>query len=184
MSGEVAKTLKSIALEYDNIDVKVVAKEACPEMDIAGTKVCFAEPGREIDLKNWIAKELATSGLVKFSEDDYLTPVGLYKIHWRETIQGGMQISQLPEYFYPKLRRLLSELKEQGRDDIAKVQEHQRAIHLSQDIITCRLKKIINLASAPAQTNNILGNLTKEEQVLYKVFKNVIDEWRTNLVSP
>jgi hypothetical protein len=181
MFNEIAEILNSIALEYDNTDVKVITKQALPEINVAGA-VGPIEAGREVDLKLWIAKELAATGIVKFREEDSLSTATLNKIHWRETIQGGMQISQLPQFFYPKLRKLLSELREQSRSDPTRIQEHQKALHLSQDIITCRLKKIVNLASAPAQTNNILGNLTKEEQALYKIFKNAIDEWRKNIL--
>jgi len=182
MSCEIAKILNSIALEYDNSDVKVIAKQASLEIDVAGTIGPF-EAGREADMKLWVARELAVTGIVKFREEDSITPAALNKIHWRETLQGGMQIVQLPQFFYPKLRNLLSELREQSRNEPTKIQEYQKAIHLSQDIITCRLKKIVNLASAPAQTNNILGNLTKEEQALYKISRNAVDEWRKNILS-
>ncbi len=38
----------------------------------------------------------------------------LYKIQWKERVQTAGQISNLPDDFYPKLRRCLAELKEEA----------------------------------------------------------------------
>jgi DNA replication initiation complex subunit (GINS family) len=60
---------------------------------------------------------------------------------------------------------------------------YEKARRLSRDIINLRLKKIVSLASSPAQTNQILGNLTREERVVYESLYGIISEWRAKILK-
>jgi len=49
--------------------------------------------------------------------------------------------------------------------------------------VNLRLKKIVSLASAPAQTEQMLKNFTEEERFLYDRLYTLIKEWKTKLLE-
>jgi len=51
------------------------------------------------------------------------------------------------------------------------------------DIINSRLKKIVSLASAPAQTEQVLKNFTHEEKFIYEQLYKFINEWRVQILE-
>ena len=57
---------------YENSLVKIVANSNCPEIKLAGLTVGPFDEGNEYEVYFWVAKELATSGMVHFREDDVL----------------------------------------------------------------------------------------------------------------
>ena len=64
------------------------------------------------------------------------------------------------------------------------MREYEKAVRHSRDIINCRLKKTVSLASASAaQTNQIVNNLTVEERDIYKILRKNIEEWRTEILK-
>jgi DNA replication initiation complex subunit (GINS family) len=67
--------------------------------------------------------------------------------------------------------------------DPEKMREHERVRQLAQDIINSRLKKIISIASAPAQTESALRNLADEEKFLYEKLFKLISQWKTQIVE-
>jgi len=64
-----------------------------------------------------------------------------------------------------------------------KIVELEKTRHLARDIVNSRLRKIISIASAPAQTEQILKNLTGEERFLYGRLYRFINEWRTQILE-
>jgi DNA replication initiation complex subunit (GINS family) len=92
-------------------------------------------------------------------------------------------MSKLPEEFYPRLRRCLSDLKREAAKAPEKMLEHEKAKQLTRDIVNSRLRKIISIASAPAQTEQTLKNLTSEERFLYDRLYELINEWRTRILE-
>jgi len=63
------------------------------------------------------------------------------------------------------------------------MREYERARRWAQDILNCRLKKIIALASSSKLTNQFIGNLTIEERWLYEQLRKMIEEWRSNILK-
>jgi hypothetical protein len=149
-----------------------------------GLKAGPFEEGKEYEVKFWIAEELEKAGIARFNEEEQLDAVKLYKLHWKESVQPTNQIAPLTEDFYPKLRRYLANLKKDCIKKPEKMKEYEKAVRLSHDIVNCRLKKIVSLSSAPAQTNQILNNLTKEERVIYERLYSIISSWRTEILKP
>lgn len=107
--------------------------------------------------------------------------VSLNKIQWKEPIQVGMRLSTLPEYFYPRLRRFLAQLKEEAVRDASVAEKYSKAVRLAQDIIECRLKKIVNLAASPEQTEDILKTFSREEKILYDTLHSLVSEWKKKM---
>lgn len=167
---------------FENSPVKIIANRNSPQIELAGLKIGPFKEGIEYEVKFWMAQELAKAGIARFREEDLLDAVKLNKIHWKERVQTVKQIPPLPDDFYPKLRRCIKESKKKANSTPEKMVEYEKIVGLSRDIVNCRLKKIISLAAAPAQTDQFLKNLTKEERALYSRLYTIITEWRNEIL--
>ena len=168
---------------YENSLVKIVANRNCPEIKLAGLTVGPFDEGNEYEVYFWVAKELANSGMVHFREDDILDATKLFKVQWKEGVQIPGQISELPEDFYPKLRRYLATIKEEISKQPEKINEYEKTKHLAKDIVNSRLKKIVSLSAGPSQTDQVLKKLTSEEKILYEQLVKLISRWKTNILE-
>ena len=176
-------TIRNLDFSFENSLVKIVSNRNCPEIKLAGLNVGPFEEGNEYETQYWIARELVKSGIARFREEELLDAAKLYKIQWKERVQTTRQISKLPEDFYPKLRRYLVELKQEIAKKPEKMREYEKVGQLTQDIINSRLKKIVSLASAPAQTEQILRKFAREERFLYEEVYKLVSEWRTQILK-
>jgi len=88
----------------------------------------------------------------------------------------------LSDGFYPRLRRYLAELKEESVKAPEKMREYETFRSLTHDIVNSRLRKIVALASAPTQTEQITKNFTSEERFLYDHLSDLIREWRIQIL--
>ncbi len=183
MTKTVSMRIENLDFSFENSPAKIIANRNCPEIQLAGLKVGPFEEGNEYEIQYWIAGKLIKSGIARFREDEMLDAAKLYKIQWKERVQTTRQISKLLENFYPKLRRYSAELREEITKKPEKMREYEKVRQLTQDIINSRLKKIVSLASAPAQTEQVLKNFTSEERFLYKETFKLINEWRTQIIK-
>lgn len=168
---------------FENLLVRVTADKNYPEIKLAGLSVGPFEEGNDYELYYWIAQELAGAGIVHFREDDLLKATALYKIQWKERVQVAVQISELNEDFYPKLRRYLANIKAEIAKNPEKAQEYEKNKHLAWDIVNSRLKKIIALSSGPAQTGQTQKKLTCEERFIYEQLGKIINEWKAQILD-
>lgn len=176
-------TIKNVDFSFENSFVRVTANRSCPEIRLAGLNVGPFEEGNDYEVYYWVALELEKGGIARLREEDYLDSVKLNKVQWTERIQTSGQVSKLPEYVYPMLRRRLVELRKEISKDPEKIREYERFRHLAQDITNSRLRKIVAIASAPAQTENTLRNFTIEEKLLYDRLYRIIDKWRKQILE-
>jgi hypothetical protein len=163
--------------------VKVIANRNCPEIKLAGLSVGPFDEGNEYEAYFWVAKELANSGMVHFREDQILDATKLFKAQWTEGIQIPGQISELPDDFYPKLRRFIFDLKEQAQKQTEKYQDYNRAKQLARDIVNSRLKKIVALSSTPGQSEQVTKKFTSEEKLIYDQLVKIISEWKHKILE-
>ena len=168
---------------YENSLVKVVANSNCPEIKLAGMTVGPFDEGNEYEVYFWVAKELAAAGIAHFREEDVLDATKLFKVQWREGVQVPGQISDLPEDFYPKLRRYLVSAREDISRQPEKINDYEKAKHLAKDIVNSRLKKIVALSSAPGQSDQVLKKLSNEERVLYEQLVRIISDWKAKILE-
>ena len=171
---------------FENSLVRVIADRNHPEITLAGLSIGPFEEGNEYEVQYWVAQELAASNIAHFREDDNLDATKLYKIQWKERVQIAGQISELPEDFYPKLRRHLENMKDEiakHPELLEKVQEHEKGKHLARDIVNSRLKKIVALSSGPVQTGQIQKKLTSEERLIYEQLGKIINEWKAQILD-
>lgn len=170
---------------YENSMVKIVANRNCPEIKLAGLTVGPFDEGNEYEIYFWAAKELAQAGLVHFREEDMMDSTRIKKVNFKEGVQIPGQISDLEGDFYPKLRRYLQDLKAQATQSqqSEKFQEFDRAKQLARDIVNSRLKKIVALAAAPSQGEQVLKKLTIEEKIVYDQLVKIISEWKAKILE-
>jgi DNA replication factor GINS len=168
---------------FENSPTKIVANRNFPELKLAGLTVGPFDEGNEYEVHYWIAKELEASGIVHLREEETLDPAKLYKAQWKEGVQIPGQISELPQDFYPKLRRYLALTKEEVTKQPEKITELEKAKHLARDIVNSRLKKIVALSSTSGQTDQVLKKLTSEEKLIYDQLGKIISNWKTQILK-
>ena len=174
--------IRNLDFRFENSLVKIIANRNYPETKLAGLSVGPFEEGNEYEVYYWIAQKLAESGIAHFREDDCLEATKLYKVQWKERVQIAGQISDLPEDFYPRLRRYLANIKEEITKP-EKMHEYEKATQLAWDIVNSRLKKIVALSSGPAQTDQVLKKFTGEERLIYEQLGKIINKWRTQILE-
>jgi hypothetical protein len=176
-------SIKNAEFSFENSPVKITASRNYPEIKLAGLTVGPFEEGNDYEVSYWIAEELVKSGIAHFHSQDLLDAGKVSKIQWTERVQTAGQMSKLPDGFYPKLRRYLVELREGIANNPERMREFERVDHLTKDIVNSRMKKIVSIASAPAQAESALRNLTVEERLLYEQLSQVINKWKTRILE-
>jgi hypothetical protein len=179
----VTKGIERLDFLFENSNARIIANRNCPEIKLAGLSVGPFEEGNEYETHFWVALELHKSGIAHFREDESLSATKLNKIQWTERVQTAGQMSKLPDAFYPRLRRCLAELKRDAGKAPEKMLEYEKTRHLTRDVVNSRLRKIVSIASAPAQTEQMLKNLTGEERFLYQQLHTLISEWRAQILE-
>ena len=175
--------VKALDFIFENSLVRVIANRNCPEIKLAGLTVGPFDEGNEYEVLFWVAQELEKFGVVRFRSEEILDSNKLFKIHWKERVQPVGQISELPKDFYPKLRRFMAKLGVEAVKSPEKMREYEKVKQLTTDIVNLRLKKIVSLASAPAQAEHMLKNLTAEERLLYEQIYKLINQWKTCILK-
>ncbi|MCW4010772.1 MAG: hypothetical protein NWF05_09165 [Candidatus Bathyarchaeota archaeon] len=175
--------LDDLDFRFENTRVKVIANRNFPKVTLTGISIGPLQEGNEYDIHFWIARELAKAGIVHFREEDSLDATKLYKVQWKERVQVAGQISELPEDFYPKLRRYLKQLKKDLARQPEKITEYQKTRHLADDIVNSRLKKIVSLSSGPTQSEYIINKLTAEEKLVYMQMGKIVSQWRNQILQ-
>jgi hypothetical protein len=183
MQKKAMPAIRDLDFSFENSRTRISANRDSPQIKLAGLNVGPFEEGKEYETYYWVALELDKSGITRLCENEGLSVPKISKLQWTERVQTAGQISELPNDFYPKLRRFLLELKRDVAKAPEKMSEHERAKNLATDIVNSRLRKIVTFASAPAQTEQALRNLSKEERLLYEQIFRCINEWRTQILQ-
>ncbi|MEM2896922.1 MAG: hypothetical protein QXG01_05050 [Candidatus Bathyarchaeia archaeon] len=179
----IKEIIEDSELSFENELVKVLVKKDLPNIETAGIDLKSFKTGDEVELPYWIAIELFKDGFVSFLDDYAITLMSLSKIHWRETLLDSRQITKLNKNFYRILKRFLRDLKLSSGDDRTKSADFEKALSLSKDIINCRLRKIVSLATASVKSGEAIQNLTIEEELLYRKLSSIVNEWKDKLLS-
>jgi hypothetical protein len=176
-------SIKDLDFIFENSPVSIIVNRSCPEIELAGIKVGPLEEGREYDVRYWVAHQLEETG-VAYIKDEKFNIKKINNVHWKESsIVHARQLSSIDEKFYPKMRRYLSELRKGAITNPEKMREYEKVMLMSQDIVNCRLRKIVSLASSPEQTENVLKDLAQEERILYEGLRSIINEWKSKMLK-
>jgi hypothetical protein len=180
--GNVPLQIKHLDFRFENSLVKAVANRNYPATNLAGLTVGPFEEGNEYEIYFWVAEKLAEAGIVHFREENRFGATELYKVQWKERVQVAGQISELPEDFYPKLRRYLNDTKKEATQ-LEKMQEHEKNKQLACDIVNSRLRKLIALSAGPAQADQLTKRMTNEERLIYNQLEKLITNWRNRILQ-
>jgi hypothetical protein len=171
--------ITDLDFNLENTMVDVVATKNIQDLDLVGVKIGTHSTGDEFQVRRWIAEQLKDAETVRLKDEEIMDLRSLQKIQWIETsLQTGRRVSELPEMFYPKLRRYIHQLQEKEMDS-----ELNQALRLSNDVVNSRLNRVINLSSASPVTVSMIRNLTDEEKGLCESLSKIIFNWREKILQ-
>ncbi len=186
MPADPSESIRHSQFFYEEELIGVTFIKAFPATSVGGVELGAFEEGREERLPIWIARVLEAEGFVKVSgeESQALKSTELYKLCWKEERNEGL--SKLPSHFYPRLRRLLASLDEAIKNNPTHtlLSEHRQSFMKAQDLVNCRLQKILQLARERNPLRSSLDMLEPEELALFNSIREAIDEWRKKIISP
>ena len=185
MGAEFCASLTDLDFEFEDSTVRVISLTSLREVTVANTRVGPLQEGKELETRYWIAESLVRAGYARFHEDDVLTFAVLSKLHWRETkLSQGFQISPLSDHFYSKLKRFLGYSRKRSSSEPMSTAQYLQGTRLAQDIVNCRLRKIVNLATSSSKTTAAMTQaLTREERILFDKVKSAVAEWQEAILD-
>ena len=176
-------SLADIEFEFRNAPVKVVVIREIPFSHPAAEKLATVSVDQDVEVPFWVAEELVSGEYARFRDEDVLDMPRLSKIHWKETMPSSAQLPSLQPNFYFMLRLLLEKLKREVSQSSNKRKEYERAMGYFDDIVSCRLRKIVSFAAAPGTTADLVKSMTPEEQWLYARLKGTVAEWKDTIAK-
>jgi hypothetical protein len=185
VGAEFCASLTDLDFEFEDSTVRVISLTSLREVTVADTRVGPLQEGKELETRYWIAESLVRAGYARFHEDDVLTFAVLSKLHWRETkLSQGFQISPLSDHFYSKLKRFLGYSRKRSSSEPMSTAQYLQGTRLAQDIVNCRLRKIVNLATSSSKTTAAMTQaLTREERILFDKVKSAVAEWQEAILD-
>ncbi|MHC1563999.1 MAG: hypothetical protein ACXQTF_01550 [Candidatus Hecatellaceae archaeon] len=170
-------------VKFENRRVRLKAQASIPRLSVAGLELNPLEEGDRFETPWWIAEALVESGVALLEEVEVeFGLVELQKVRLLEGMQQQRRPAELPENFYPKLRRLIRRLKSEASRNAEKMVEFNKAYQWASDLVALRLNKIMNMALARGEAGESLKNLTEEELALYRRLHQTIEEWRSQVI--
>lgn len=129
--------------------------------------------GSEDEVRFWLAKELQKNSLVKISESISLDELGRILFQERQNINTPASLVKVPKDFYYRISVLLEDLKKEN--SLEALEQLRKARQLLEEIVSIRIRKIIQLAFLKISDQNILDKLTAEEILVYRNIKYTIE---------
>ena len=171
--------IMDLDFNLENAMVDVVATKNIQDMELVGVKIGTRSAGDEFQVRLWVAEQLKDAEMVRSKDEEVMNLMSLQKIQWIETsLQTGRRVSELPEMFYPKLRRYIHQLQEKEMQS-----ELDQALRLANDVVNSRLNRVVNLSSASPLINSMVRNLTDEEKGLCESLSKIIFSWREKILQ-
>ncbi len=165
----------SLAFEFENMIVNIVALRKIPEINTVGIRVKETEAGGRLAVNQWIAWELIRAGLARL-DDEVVSDEEWTQVHYRERFQPLVRPTPLPNKFFSKIYLTFKEYIRRATGDESRMAGINRARGMYRDILESRIGKIVRLASAEAATDT--RQLQPEEDTLYKDLHAIISSWR------
>ena len=183
MSKKASESIKFSQFLFEEETVNVTFKKAFPATKIGDAQIGPYEEGREGKVPLWAARVLEEAGVARLSDDgQLLRSSDLYKLSWKE--ERNEVVSQLPPHFCSKLRVLLLSLNEGIKQNPTHtlLNEQRQSLMKAQDLMNCRLQKILRLAMERSPTKSLIDLLEPEEKALYSTLRSEIEGWRQKIL--
>jgi len=185
MSRRASEDIKSSQFLYEEEPVGVIFQKPLPATKIGGLQVGAFVEGSEARLPFWAARALEAEGVVRLKLDEIqqLKSSELYKLCWKE--ERNETLYQLPPHFYPKLRDLILMLNSSIRQNPTHttLNEQRQAFMKAQDLINCRLQKILHLSFERNPAKAVIDTLEPEERALFEALRSEIEDWRQKILA-
>ena len=184
MSRRASEGINHAQFLFEEDTVQVVFLKPIPASMAGGNQFGPYEEGREAKVPLWVADVLAENGVAKLKDEDakIIRSGDLYKLSWKE--ERNEVLSQLPPHFYPKVRALLRSLDEGIKQNPTHtlLSEQRQSQMKAQDMINCRLQKILRLSMERNPTKSLIDLLSQEERALYTALRSEIEGWRQRIL--
>lgn len=160
VAEEFKALLRRVEVEFQNSLEEVILSKDLQKLSLPSGTLENLRAGSRLRVFRWVAKKLIEKGIAK-PVDEIMDRKNILKLRWKEK-NNPSELQPLPEYFYLRVRDLLSE-----RDDV---------LPDLMDIHALRLNKLMNLA-AKRISPTLLENLTAEEKVFYQTLLSLVNTW-------
>jgi len=174
---KISDRLKLIELDYRFREVRVLFLKDYEELPTP-LGVITVRKGDELPLPRWQAMILNKMGIVDVRDSGIdIDVINMYHFKERKS-SAANKLTQLPQDFYMKASELVEKLNKMIREAPSHMLLKDREI-IEKNLIElseARLMKIIRLAHTGG--DELRGNMTPEEQLLYDGMKSVVDSWR------
>ncbi|QIW25304.1 DNA replication complex GINS family protein [Sulfolobus sp. S-194] len=129
--------------------------------------------GSEDEIKLWLADELQKKSIVRILDYVSVEELGRVLFQERQNINTPASLVKLPKDFYYRALLLIDNLK--LKNDLEAIEQIRKARQLINEIISIRIRKIIQLAFLGISDQTILDRLTTEEILVYRNIKYTIE---------
>ncbi len=167
--------------EYLLGKAKVVMRSSLDNIDVGDFRIDGLKAGETIELPRWVAEELASLTLADMTEEPFETEI--FRAISKEKMMGPLQLSGLPQDFYLRMKRRLSNLSRAAAEGKVRKEDLDRLRAGSYDLIGMRLSKLLSLSSSSTSVSSIADKLTPEENAFFTVSQSVSKEWRAALLG-
>ncbi|MCS7386319.1 MAG: hypothetical protein DRJ18_01840 [Candidatus Methanomethylicota archaeon] len=177
------QVVKASKVNYNTSLIKVTVRNARPPIEIGGARIDLGAEGMEIQLPRWVALKLAELGIVEIKSTDEISLRDLLRILWRETRE--INLTEIDPNFYPKLQNRLKKLREEANKSPLPelIQDLRRFEVTAQDIINCRVQKIVQAAICESLPINVLEAMTIEEKALLREISRLVERWKRQMLA-
>ncbi|HDI46780.1 MAG TPA: DNA replication complex GINS family protein [Candidatus Methanomethylia archaeon] len=182
MSLEIRDAVKFQDFMFEELAVPVVFIKECPIFSISGEELGPFEAGQEAELPLWAAQVLEKEGYVEVKKTPELTLQELSKAVWKE--ERSDTLFPIPLDFYARLRRYLQALKRKVRESPSPdiLHELRMAETKAQDLVSCRIQKVIRLALEKEAHPKIVESMAFEERILFNEVHQLVEAWRNTIL--
>lgn len=129
--------------------------------------------GSEDEIEFWLADELQKQNKVKILDFISMEELGRILFQERQNLNTPASLVKLPKDFYLKVIILIKDLKQ--KNNLEALEQLRKVYQILNEIISIRIRKIIQLAYLGILDQDILSRLTAEEILVYKNIKYVIE---------
>lgn len=169
---EISKKMKDIEMEYLNSFVKIVLIGNIPYLETDNEVYNDLKKGSILNVRRWVGEKLIEAKIAKYEEDE-IDINFLRQLEWKERNILN-EIQEVPKYFYLMIKEKMKSCNEEERKEY---------YNIIQDIISLRLAKLIKLAMRYTPLREIDKKISIEEEVLFEVLSQLIDNWKKEILG-
>ena len=130
--------------------------------------------GSEDEVATWLGIILQQRNIAKILDVVSIDELGRILFQEKQTINTPASLSSLPKDFYYRVELLRKEL--QGKNDLQALEQLRKLDQMINEIISIRIRKIMQLAFLNISDESLIDRMTNEEFLVYKEIKSIIEQ--------